>query len=75
MREISADFGPAQPHGGRQIEHLHPLGIDIHRCQQFFQLQDPSSGVGISFQEMALALQSPGHEDTVQPPFERVQHI
>lgn len=73
--EFGANLGPAGTHGSRQVIHFQPGRINIDLGQKFLQVFYPFSGIGISFQEMALALQSAGHENTINPFFKCSQHI
>ncbi len=75
FREFIADLRPARPHGGRQVVHGQPFGVDTHFGEKGFNKIDAFEGIVISFQEMALTLQSAGHEQSVDPALERPQHI
>ena len=59
---------------------MHDGGIEAFRVEadlgkKGFQVADPLGSIDISFQEMTLALQSAGYEDTVNSPFKCSQHI
>lgn len=73
--KFGAYLGPSWSHGRGQVVHFNAGGVDADLHDQFFQIVDAFSGVGISFQEMTLTLQSPGHENAVKPPFQGAQHI
>jgi len=75
FREFIADLRPTGSHGGREVVHLQAFGIEADFGQNGFQVADPLGSIEISFQEMTLALQSPGHEKAVHPPLERAQHV
>lgn len=50
---------------------MKPVGINPHRLQKVMQSLYSFFGVEISFQEMALSLQSASNENAVNPPLER----
>lgn len=50
-------------------------GINSHLAKQLLQMADSLRGIGVSLQEMALPLQSPGNEKAVNAAFKGPQHI
>ncbi len=73
--ELGADFSPARPLGGGEVEKVQTLRVYSDGNQAFFNLLDSLGGVGISFQEMALTGQSASHEDAVDASLEGPQYI
>ena len=75
LSEFGTDFSPPGTLSRRQIVKLQSLGINADRSQQAFQLLYSFCSVGISFQEMALALHSASDKNTISAPLKSPQDI
>jgi hypothetical protein len=68
-------LGELRPHGGGHVEHLQALWLDADLFEELLGVLDPFSSFYISFQEMALAFQSPGDERGVDPLLECLEDV
>jgi hypothetical protein len=72
VRKFGAELGKLGPLSGRQIEHLHSLAAQPDLIQQPLGVFDSAFGVEITFQVMALALQSAGDHHTIGAVFKGI---
>jgi hypothetical protein len=73
-RKLDAVVGELWPFGRGQVEHLHALAAQPDLVQQTGDLLDSAFCVDITFQVMAVAVQSAGHHHAVSAVLERIEH-
>src|SRR3990172_1945261 len=75
LDKFVAHLRPPRPHCRREIVHLQARRIDADLIQQFLDIIDSSFREQITFQVMALALESAGRKDAVNALFERPEDV
>ncbi len=65
-------LGELWPHGGREVEHLDPFTLQPDPGQELLDGLYSAAGVEITFQVMAITLQSAGDHDAVRAMLEGV---
>ena len=73
-RELGAVLDKLRPFGRGQIEHLHACAAQSDLLQQVLSLLDSPLCVDITFQVMAVTLESAGHHHAVGAVFKGVEH-
>jgi hypothetical protein len=72
---LPGGFGKTLPHRRRQVDQLKPLIIQPDLRQQFLRVCYSPSGIEITFQVMAIALQSTRDHHPVCTVLECTQHV
>jgi hypothetical protein len=73
-RKLGAVLCELWTFGRGQVEHLHALAAQTDLIQQTGDLLDSAFCVDITFQVMAVAVQSAGHHHAVGAVLERIEH-
>jgi len=75
LGHLIGGLGELRPHRGRHIEHFEAFGLEARFLEKLLRVLNSFFRAQISFQEMALAFQSPGDENRVGPLLKRFQEV
>jgi hypothetical protein len=70
LGHLRGDLGEAGPLGAGEVEHLQAAAAEADLVQNSLDVPYSAFGANVTFQVMAGALQSAGHEDAVGAIFE-----
>lgn len=75
LGQVAGDLGKLGSLGRGEVVEGHPVSFQADLFQDLAGVGHPPLGAQITFQVMAGALQSAGHEDAVGSPLEGVQDV